>query len=269
MDRLEIRDLEYFVAIGEELHFGRAAERLGIAQPPLSRAISRIERRMKVRLLERTSRRVELTPAGVILLEEGRGVLQSLDAAVLRARRAAEPGPVVLAVYPGAASQFLARLVRAAEMPELTLKFTRDTPAAVQDGTADAALVCLSTDDVAGFETISLTRERSMALVPRDHHLAAAAAVPAAALRREPGFEEYPPASLDEIVDRVAAGLLVTVVGDSIAARLPPAVVGVTVTDLPPSDLALVWPAPVRRPELHMLARAAKTLADEPAARQT
>jgi DNA-binding transcriptional LysR family regulator len=94
MDRPETRELGYFVAVAEELHFGKAAERLGIAQPPLSRAISRLERRMGVRLLERSSRRVALTDAGAVFLGESRRLLDSLDAAVRRAQRVQQPSPV-------------------------------------------------------------------------------------------------------------------------------------------------------------------------------
>src|SRR6266545_2350643 len=88
-DRIETRELAYFVAVAETCHFGRAAQRLGIAQPPLSRAIRRLERRLGVVLLERTSRRVALTMAGEVLLAEGRRALDTIDTAVARARAAA------------------------------------------------------------------------------------------------------------------------------------------------------------------------------------
>ncbi len=90
---METRELRYFVAVAEELHFGRAAERLGIAQPPLSRAISQLERRLGTTLLERTSRSVALTPAGEVLLSEGRAALDAVAAAERRTRRRAAVRP--------------------------------------------------------------------------------------------------------------------------------------------------------------------------------
>jgi DNA-binding transcriptional LysR family regulator len=75
MDRLDLRLVEYFVAVAEELHFARAAERLHIAQPSLSQQIRRLEQQLGVVLLDRTSRRVELTPAGEVLLRDGRKLL--------------------------------------------------------------------------------------------------------------------------------------------------------------------------------------------------
>lgn len=91
MNDLEVRQLRYFVAVAEELHFGRAAERLGMAQPPLSRAIRGLERQLGVPLLERTTRQVRLTAAGEILLRDARAVLEGVAAAARRTREAGRP----------------------------------------------------------------------------------------------------------------------------------------------------------------------------------
>jgi DNA-binding transcriptional LysR family regulator len=85
---IEFRDLRYFTAVAEELHFGRAAARLHITQPGLSQAVARLERVLEVRLFTRTGRRVELTEAGMELLHRGRCLLAELDGTIAGVRMA-------------------------------------------------------------------------------------------------------------------------------------------------------------------------------------
>jgi DNA-binding transcriptional LysR family regulator len=111
-----LRHLRYFVAVAEELHFGRAAARLQIAQSPLSQRIKALESALGIELLVRTTRRVELTPAGALLLEEARGVVERVERleSVVARIRTGETGALRLGVSPdvpaGAVADVVARL---------------------------------------------------------------------------------------------------------------------------------------------------------------
>ncbi|HTS89480.1 MAG TPA: LysR substrate-binding domain-containing protein [Gemmatimonadales bacterium] len=105
---IELRHLRYFLALADQLHFGRAAARLGIAQPPLSQQIQRLEELVGARLFDRTSRRVQLTDAGRVLRTEAERVLAAADAAVAAARRAGKGESGELRVAFAATVMFLA-----------------------------------------------------------------------------------------------------------------------------------------------------------------
>ena len=110
---VELRQLRYFVAVAEELHFGRAAARLHMSQSPLSRAIRELERDLGLMLFVRTTRRVELTPAGVVLLDRSRRALAEIDGAIIEARRVMHPDGGVLGVGYGPFSRPVAARIAA------------------------------------------------------------------------------------------------------------------------------------------------------------
>ncbi|WP_410611148.1 LysR family transcriptional regulator [Amycolatopsis sp. lyj-109] len=265
MERVETRELEYFVAVAEELHFGRAAERLGIAQPPLSRAIGKLERRIGVQLFERTSRRVDLTAAGAVFLTESRNALAAVDTAVLRAQRGGRPHRLVVAALPGTGSGLLARVVSAYRRQpgaaEVEVVFTRDHVDVVRAGSADVSLTC-GYDDLGGLEFTDLAEETTVALLPRDHPLARKPAVSAADIAQDRHFRpEWPVATLDEIIDQVAMGELIVTVASSATDRLGPGVVAVPVIDAPPTWLTLTWQPDVPAATREAFVRTAKSVA--------
>jgi DNA-binding transcriptional LysR family regulator len=111
---VELRHLRYFLAVAEELHFGRAALRLGIAQPPLSQQIRKLEQELRVELFHRTKRRVALTDAGRTLLDEARTILLQTERAAQAAQRSqrGEMGGLAVAFVPWAEFVFLPAIVR-------------------------------------------------------------------------------------------------------------------------------------------------------------
>src|SRR5579859_4345399 len=128
MERLDLRLVEYFVAVAEELHFGRAAERLHIAQPSLSQQIRRLESQLGVTLLERNSRNVHLTEAGHALLREGRATLSQAQHAIQTARAAGGP-QLGVGFYGSAGCDLLAHALRAfGERHPSSSVFVRELP---------------------------------------------------------------------------------------------------------------------------------------------
>ena len=178
-DLVETRELRYFVAVAEELHFGRAARRLTMAQPPLSRAIQQLERRLGVALLHRTARAITLTEAGTVLLREARVALDAVEAAERRTRRAAADQPgVVLAAKAGASSELLSKLLDAyAAEPgavgvEVILCGPGEPANLLRTGRADVALLHRPYDSTAGLDTEDLHTEPQVLVLPAGHHLA-------------------------------------------------------------------------------------------------
>jgi len=257
MNQLETRELAYFVAVAETLHFGQAAARLGITQPPLSRAIAHLERRVGVPLLERTTRQVTLTAAGEVFLAECRTILAAMDIAVRRAHKAADQRRITIATRPAAGPGVLPALLTAGVQAEVV--FTYDEIGALRDGTADVALMCQSTA-IPGLELMELGLEQPVVLLPAGHPLADCPFLTLTEVEALPGYEaQLPNAALDTMVDRVTLGQLVVVVGDSVRDRLGGSVRAVSVRGYPATQLVLAW-LPAARPAVSSLTATAHAL---------
>src|SRR5882757_1748608 len=174
MDRLETRELAYFLAVADELHFGRAATHLGITQPALSKTIRQLERRLGVSLFKRTSRTVTLTEAGQVLAREARTALDAVSAATVRTQRAGTRDPrLVLAMKPGGDAGLLPAILAAYErepdVVHIEVVFGVDRARMLREGQADAALLYTPPDDVRGMDTETLLSETPVAVLPMSH----------------------------------------------------------------------------------------------------
>ncbi|HEY3504424.1 MAG TPA: LysR family transcriptional regulator [Actinocatenispora sp.] len=180
---MEIRQLRYFLVVADELHFGRAAERLSIAQSAVSQQVRRLERELGVTLLDRTTRTVRLTDAGRRLVPYAERVLTDVDAAraALDDLRTERTGTVRLGTATGlggrldAILEHFARLAPHARLDLVTAP-AADRVRRVRSGELDAALLRGEHHDT-GLELLPLWRDPLVAALPARHPLAVRAAV--------------------------------------------------------------------------------------------
>jgi DNA-binding transcriptional LysR family regulator len=281
MSDLEVRQLRYFVAVAEELHFGRAAERLGMAQPPLSRAIREVERQLGVRLFERTTRAVSLTPAGEVLLRDARRALDAVSAASRRASNAGRPSPTLrLALKADFDAGLLPHIIAAyreapASLPvEVLLGGRGEQVPALHDGRADVALLPTPFDDRGLDHELLITEPNLVALAVTDP----LAARPSLRLADFTGRDlpdgspahEGPqaphgrPSRLDmtQIFNLIEIGSVVWFVPASVARRYTrPDVVYRPVEGLRDAGLVVAWPQECRSPAVAAFVRVALDVA--------
>ena len=298
MNRPEGRQLEYFVAVAEELHFGHAAERLGIEQPPLSRAIRRLERHLGVQLLERTTRSVALTPAGAVLLAEARIALEAIDAATRRAQRAGAGEAVLAVALKSEGDASLLTLVLSAYQREddaipieVVMANWGQEAAMLRDGRAEVALLRTPFDE-RGLDHERLLTEPRLVSMHADHRLAgrrrlrltdledevrptwvgadgAAAAYwagrdgEAAAESKRTSAPPGPVVSdIGQVLRVVELGQAIAFVPRSIAERYPwPGIVYRPVADLSSSTVVVAWSKSSRSLAVAAFVRAATSLA--------
>jgi DNA-binding transcriptional LysR family regulator len=190
---IDIRQMRYFVTLAETLHFGRAAERLHITQPPLSRQITTLEKELGVKLLERHSRRAKLTRAGQQFLDDARASILAFDQACRNAKLAdkGEVGELSIGFMMHAAYTVLPSLARRfmSAYPSVDVKLREVVPhdlvTETMSGNFDAALT-FSPGTIRGLETRPIYREKLCLALPQHHALTKRARIDAYQLKGEP-----------------------------------------------------------------------------------
>jgi DNA-binding transcriptional LysR family regulator len=264
---LDLRKLRYFVAVAEELHFGRAAERLHIAQPVLSRQIRALEDEVRAQLFVRTKRATELTAAVRQLLDDARPLLAAADATQRRVALASRASKTfTIGFMPGLTVTEAVRGFGQAH-PDLEIELIRttwdDQVEVLHDGRVDVSVVRLPIDQ-AGLTVRPLFEEPRVVTLPAGHRLAGKPVVDITDLAEEHLLQD-PDAvpewrdiavelrtrtakpvpvlrSVEEKLEHVAAGRGVSIVPLSVAAFYQrPDVVTVPVDNLAPNTVCLAW----------------------------
>ena len=209
---IELRHLHYFLAVAEELHFGRAAARLGIAQPPLSQQIQRLEAALDVTLFDRSRRRATLTAAGRALAARAPAILEAAASLREDVREAARGRAGVLRIGAGASASL-------GVVPEMIARFRERYPDVVVRLDDRAAVphderlrqrlidVALLRSPVPGMRATVVREERLLVVVPHTHRLARRRSVRVAELRDEP-FVLFPREVAPDFHDDVQAAFL-------------------------------------------------------------
>lgn len=268
---MDLRQLGYFVAVAEELHFGRAAARLHMSQPPLSRRIRELEAELDCRLLERSPRGVRLTDSGALLLDEARELLERAERLKERVRRSSGQRTLVVGTVAGAGAALdpAVREEFRQRHPRATVRLREcgltDPSAGLRTGQADVALTRLPFDTT-GLDVRVLREEPVVAALPSGDPLAGTGLIDVAALRGRTTFRLPPgtdplwrdfwlangPDVADAPVVTTVGECLHAIVWQSAAGLLPaaaahhhalPGVSFVPVTGHGPSRVVLAWRA--------------------------
>jgi DNA-binding transcriptional LysR family regulator len=260
---LDLRKLRYFATVAELKHFGRAAERLYIAQPVLSRQIRALESELGCALLTRSTRNVQLTAAGERLYEESRAVLATVDSAVRRVHEADRGVErLVVGFMPGLHVSQAVR-VFSAEHPNVEIEFVQmhwwEQDAPLRDGRIDVGCLCRPFDE-SGLRVELLASEQKVACLPVTHPLATQQALSMADLAGESimSTQSRRTATVEEKFELIAAGGGVALVPESLAATYSrPDISYVPVLDAEPVEICLAVAGDRAQPRVLDFVRAA------------
>ena len=291
---VHLRDLRYFIAVAEELHFRKAAERLFVSQPVLSRQIARLEQDLKARLFIRDRRSVQLTSAGEALLHRARNLLEDWDAATKEVTTLArkEQSVLVIGLQTGVGRGMLHTLTQALNAiqwrPELHQVAWNDATAGVEAGDCDAGFAWLGTTINPRCDYVVVAEEPIMLAVNSQHRLAGRRQASFAEISNEPlvalpgsakelrsfWLAEHArhgspapiaceAATADEALENVAAGtgsVFISAGNSVLYAR--EGVHFLDVPDLPPARLAFLWRAGDTRDVIRVAASALQQRGD-------
>lgn len=258
--RTDLKLLRYFLAVAEELHFGRAAARLNMSQPPLSIHIKELENQLGTLLFVRHSRSVALTHAGKILMEESRRLLANANQVLARVEQIGrgEAGRIELGVVGtamwGRMRPTMRRFLK--DNPNVEVLFREKMPAMqmalLERRELDAGIWRMATELPQGFTSKRLHESAFLVAMPEEHHLAGYTSVPLAALRDE-YFVTMPPVHTDwAFLQRVCqqAGFTPIIVREVNEPQTVLAIIsmGIGITLIADSYAQMNWPGVVFRP---------------------